>query len=253
MASRMEKYHSGTSQSGTRSVRNESLYKDIYENAEYSNIEGIAAMEKTNEISLEQIRELLKERETNKKRALVNREVQRTYAEPVEERNYDIRDVLVKAKDNYNVSNENRRLSNTQLNILKGIDSKDKSYDDEEIERTLVNTGVLKGFNDSELSLDMLSDLKSTGNTVVNKTNSALLLKEVEEAKDKYQVKEDDGLDKSFYTSSMNFKDEDFEQLKDIQDSIESNNKMIKTLFILFTLVVLVIVGFILYKVIVKA
>ena len=37
MASRMEKYHSGTSQSGTRSVRNESLYKDIYENAEYSN------------------------------------------------------------------------------------------------------------------------------------------------------------------------------------------------------------------------
>ena len=249
MASRMEKYHSGTSQSGTRSVRNESLYKDIYENAEYSNIEGIAAMEKTNEISLEQIRELLKERETNKKRALVNREVQRTYTEPVEERNYDIRDVLVKAKDNYNVSNENRRLSNTQLNILKGIDAKDKSYDDEEIERTLVNTGVLKGFNDSELSLDMLSDLKSTGNTVVNKTNSALLLKEVEEAKDKYQVKEDDGLDKSFYTSSMNFKDEDFEQLKDIQDSIESNNKMIKTLFILFTLVVLVIVGFILYKV----
>ena len=253
MASRMEKYHSGTSQSGTRSVRNESLYKDIYENAEYSNIEGIAAMEKTNEISLEQIRELLKERETNKKRALVNREVQRTYTEPVEERNYDIRDVLVKAKDNYNVSNENRRLSNTQLNILKGIDAKDKSYDDEEIERTLVNTGVLKGFNDSELSLDMLSDLKSTGNTVVNKKDSSLLLKEVEEAKDKYQVKEDDGLDKSFYTSSMNFKDEDFEQLKDIQDSIESNNKMIKTLFILFTLVVLVIVGFILYKVIVKA
>ncbi len=249
MASRMEKYHSGTSQSGTRSVRNESLYKDIYENAEYSNIEGIAAMEKTNEISLEQIRELLKERETNKKRSLVNREVQRTYVEPVEERNYDIRDVLVKAKDNHVESNENRRLNNTQLNVFKGIDDKDKSYDDEEIERTLVNTGVLKGFNDSELSLDMLSDLKSTGNTVVNKTNSALLLKEVEEAKDKYQVKEDDGLDKSFYTSSLNFKDEDFEQLKDIQDSIENNNKMIKTLFILFTLVVLVVVGFILYKV----
>jgi hypothetical protein len=249
MASRMEKYHSGTSQSGTRSVRNESLYKDIYENAEYSNIEGIAAMEKTNEISLEQIRELLKERETNKKRSLVNREVKRTYVEPVEERNYDIRDVLVKAKDNHVESNENRRLNNTQLNVFKGIDDKDKSYDDEEIERTLVNTGVLKGFNDSELSLDMLSDLKSTGNTVVNKTNSALLLKEVEEAKDKYQVKEDDGLDKSFYTSSLNFKDEDFEQLKDIQDSIENNNKMIKTLFILFTLVVLVVVGFILYKV----
>ena len=60
MASRMERYHSGTSQSGTRSVRNENLYKNIYENAEYSNIESIATMDKTNEISIEQIKELLK-------------------------------------------------------------------------------------------------------------------------------------------------------------------------------------------------
>ena len=253
MASRMEKYHSGTSQSGTRSVRNENLYKDIYENAEYSNIEGIATIEKTNEISLEQIRELLKERENiNKRKNMVSREVQRTYSEPVEERSYDIRDILVKAKDNHVEDTSNRSLRNTQFNILKGINVDDKSYNDEEIERTLVNTGVLKGFDDKELSLDMLSDLKSTGNTVVNKTNSALLLKEVQEAKDKYQVKDDDGLDKSFYTSSLNFKDEDFEQLKDLQDSIESNNKLIKVLFFLFTLVVLGIVGFILYKVIAK-
>ena len=255
MASRMEKYHSGTSQSGTRSVRNESLYKDIYENAEYSNIEGIATLEKTNEISLEQIRELLQERESiKKKNNMVSREIHNTYSEPVEEKNYDIRDVLVKAKDNHVEDTENRSLRNTQYNILKGINvDKDKVYDEKEIENTLVNTSVLKGIDDNELSLDMLSDLKSTGNTVVNKTNSELLLKEVQEAKDKYQVKDDDGLDRSFYTSSLNFKDEDFEQLKDIQDSIESNNKMIKTLFILFTLVVLVIVGFILYKVIVKA
>ncbi len=254
MASRMEKYHSGTSQSGTRSVRNESLYKNIYENAEYSNIEGIATLEKTNEISLEQIRELLKERESIKKRNnMVSREVRKTYSEPVEEKNYDIRDVLIKAKDNHVEDTENRSLRNTQYNILKGINIDDNNvYNEQEIENTLVNTSVLKGIDDKELSLDMLSDLKSTGNTVVNKTNSALLLKEVQEAKDKYQVKDDDGLDKSFYTSSLNFKDEDFEQLKDLQDSIESNNKLIKVLFFLFTLVVLGIVGFIVYKVLAK-
>ena len=254
MASRMEKYHSGTSQSGTRSVRNESLYKNIYENAEYSNIEGIATLEKTNEISLEQIRELLKERESIKKRNnMVSREVRKTYSEPVEEKNYDIRDVLIKAKDSHVEDTENRSLRNTQYNILKGINIDDNNvYNEQEIENTLVNTSVLKGIDDKELSLDMLSDLKSTGNTVVNKTNSALLLKEVQEAKDKYQVKDDDGLDKSFYTSSLNFKDEDFEQLKDLQDSIESNNKLIKVLFFLFTLVVLGIVGFIVYKVLAK-
>ena len=48
MASRMEKYHSNASNVGKRSVRNEGLYKDIYENKEYSNIENIAVMEKTN-------------------------------------------------------------------------------------------------------------------------------------------------------------------------------------------------------------
>ena len=135
--------------------------------------------------------------------------------------------------------------------IIIGIDD-NNVYNAQEIENTLVNTSVLMGIDDIELSLDMLSDLKSTGNTVVNKTNSALLLKEVQEAKDKYQVKDDDGLDKSFYTSSLNFKDEDFEQLKDLQDSIESNNKLIKVLFFLFTLVVLWIVGFIYYKVLAK-
>ena len=68
-----------------------------------------------------------------------------------------------------------------------------------------------------------------------NYENLKDLLKEVAEAKDKYEVKnEEDDLDKSFYTSSLNFKEEDFEQLKDIQDSIDSNNKMIKVLFFLF-------------------
>lgn len=251
MASRMEKYHSGNSQSDTRSVRNESLYKNIYENAEYSNIESIATMDKTNEISIEQIKELLKERENIKKRNnTVKREIPKTYSQPVQERSYDIRDILVKAKDEHVEDTENRSLRNTQYNILKGINiNKDNVYNDEEIERTLVNTGVLKGFDDNELSLDMLSDLKSTGNTVVNKTNSALLLKEVQEAKDKYQPKDDDGLDKSFYTSSLNFKDEDFEQLKDLQDSIDSNNKLIKVLFFLLFLIIAGIIGYIVYKI----
>lgn len=245
MASRMEKYHSNASSTGRRSIRNESLYKDIYDNVEYSNIEKVATIEKTNEISLEQIKDLLREREQKKVEVPVKKIIPK--AKPVEERNYDIRDVLVKAKDDHVDDNKNRNLKNTQYNILKNINLRDSlsSSEQAELEKTLVNTSVLKNIDDNELSLDMLSDLKSTGDTVVENTN---LLKEVQEAKDKYEVHEDDGLDKSFYTSSLNFKDEDFEQLKDLQDSIESNNKMIKILFFLLFMIIAGVIGYILFK-----
>lgn len=252
MTSRMEKYHNNSSDIPKRSVRNESLYKDIYNNVEYSNIERVATIEKTNEISLEQIQDLLRERENKKNKNIVpKQESPVVMRKPEPEKSYDIRDILIKAKDEHHEDTRNRSLSNTQYNIFKNINvsDSDKVYNDEEIENTLVNTGVLKGFNDNELSLDMLSDLKSTGNTVVNKTSSALSVKDVQAAKDKYQPKDDDGLDKSFYTSSLNFKDEDYEQLKDLQDSIESNNKLIKVLFFLFALIVLGVIGFIVYKI----
>jgi len=249
MASRMEKYHSNVSSTGRRIVRNENLYKDIYENSEYSNISSVTTLEKTNEISLEQIKELLKEREDKKKVSTVKREVPQVPTRPVEERSYDIRDVLIKAKDEHVVDNTNRSLKNTQYDILKNINIKEKLDEAEqaELEKTLVDVGALKNIDDNELSLDMLSDLKSTGDTMVS-VKSDELLKEVKEAKDTYEVKDDDGLDKSFYTSSLNFKDEDFEQLKDLQDSIASNNKMIKILFFLLFLVVAGVVGYIVFK-----
>ena len=70
MASRMEKYYSNNSRTNTRSVKNENLYRNIYENTEYTNIEGITALDKTNEINLEQIKELLKEREERQKKTI---------------------------------------------------------------------------------------------------------------------------------------------------------------------------------------
>ena len=252
MASRMEKYHGTSSTVGRRSIKNEDLYKDMYDNAEYSNIESIATMEKTNEISIEQIRELLKERENKKKSSTIKREMPRLYQQPVQDRSYDIRDVLVKAKDEHVDDNKNRSLKNTQYNILKNLDIKEKldKYDQAELEKTLANTSILKELNDSELSLDMLSDLKSSGNTIAQQTSVGDLLREVQEAKDKYQVQNDDGLYRSFYTSSLNFKDEDFEQLKDLQDSIDSNNKMIKVLFFLLFLIIAGVIGYVIFKLI---
>lgn len=250
MASRMEKYHSNSLNTSKRSVRNEGLYRDIYENNKYSNIAGVATLDKTNEISLEQIQDLLREREEIKKRKTIPVVENTAVRKPVvEERNYDIRDILVKAKVEHVDDNPNRKL-NEKYNILRSINVKDDTLVDNDLEKTLVNTSVLKGFNDNELSLDMLSDLKSTGNTIVSDNVDGKFLKEVNEAKDSYQVSSDDSIDKSFYTSGLGFKEEDFEQLKDIQDSIESNNKLIKFLFFVLFLIIAGVLIFILYKLI---
>ena len=50
--SRMEKYYRTNSNIKSRSLKNEKLYRTIYDVGEYTNIEGIARAEKTNQIDL---------------------------------------------------------------------------------------------------------------------------------------------------------------------------------------------------------
>ena len=46
MASRMEKYYQDEKNMNSRIARNTNLYDEIYNNVEYSNVEGIAKIEK---------------------------------------------------------------------------------------------------------------------------------------------------------------------------------------------------------------
>ena len=120
MPSRMDRYYNNNQSSQTsRSRRNTSLYDSIYEGVEYSNVEGITTIEKKNEIDLDKIRELLKEHESSKiiDRPTIRRQAQRvSYEEPEEEKNYDIMDVLNKAKDEIVDDNKSRSLKNNQYN-----------------------------------------------------------------------------------------------------------------------------------------
>ena len=56
----MEKYSNKTS---SRSSRNKSLYNNIYTYDSYSNIEGIADIEKNNQVDITKVRELLESRD----------------------------------------------------------------------------------------------------------------------------------------------------------------------------------------------
>lgn len=222
----MSKYYYDSVEDNKRSVRNKDLYQNMYEEVEYSNIEGIANIEKTNEIDLNKIREMLRQNEDKKKIRVFEDLPSVT---PVEEdnRNYDIKDILTKAKSNREVDNSNRCLSNTQYDILKKITLKDNLEEEymnasEELKgliNTITNTSILNKMGDKELSLNMFEDLSSDGQTV-----SDLKVEKVE--------KEDKtiDLDKSFYTSSLNFNSDDFEDLKEMNETMQKNNFLIKIL-----------------------
>ena len=68
MASRMDRYR----QKEERSIKNESLYRRIQDSSSYSNIEGIAEYDKTNEIDITRVKAMLQNRENYQKQKQYN-------------------------------------------------------------------------------------------------------------------------------------------------------------------------------------
>ena len=228
MVSRMEKYYKNNSSDiKKRSEKNVDLYHTIYSDAEYSNIEGIATMDKTNEVDITKVKNMIKNRENYKRQKEYRNlkkseeEVETTtkdFVEP-EPKNYDIRDILTKARDKKPEEDTPRSLDNTNYNILKDLKlnkkEKNKEYEEEELKElinTITNTSMLNQMNDEELGLNML-DLDDTN----VKLESSKSVQQLLEQARKYQEKEDTNknLDKSFFTSSLNFSKEDFEDVNE--------------------------------------
>lgn len=239
MPSRMEKYYNNTQSRNTRTSRNNSLYDKLYDNTPYSNVESVTTIEKGSQIDLEKIKKLLEEHQEIKDENLISKKrvypekKNETYEEP--EKDYDIKVALSKAKDGYVDDNKSRSLRNTQYNILKDINIKDiKENDDESLKdliSAITNTSVLNKMGDKDLSLDILEDLKSDGKTQVN-------IKPVDELI-KSTNKDDDSMDKSFFTSSLSFGEKDFEELSDIKTSLKKNNILISILVFIFLVVII--------------
>lgn len=255
MASRMEKYYK-TRDSKRRIVRNEELYQTIYADETYSNIEGVVATPKANEINIEKIRDLITSHEMQKRqnrqlvRKPVNIEPEIAILEDDEDKNYDIRDILVKAKDSReDHMDEPRSLKNTEYNILKNIKINNKSEFGQEEElkdliNTITNTSLLNKMGDKELSLNMFDELKSDTMIGDNASIHNLLKEE--------KIEKTGEMDNSFFSPSLNFKDKDFEKLQDINKSISKNGKLMNIILTLLFIVVAVILLLLIYKVIIK-
>lgn len=266
MPSRMDRYYNDTENLRQRSSKNTDLYSRIYdEDSKYSNIEGIASIEKTNEIDITKIKEMLRNREDYQRekdfRQIVkpSRETKHDYKldiedEKEEQKSYDIRDILEKARvEHKDTKKDYHSLNNTQYNILKSINldndidvekymnSVDKEEDLEELINTITNTSMLNKMDGQDLALSMFEDFKTRSHTLSDsKSIQAIMDEEYEKERTSDLA---DTLDKSFYTASMKFSKEDFGD----DDELPEKNAVSTVLKILLFLIMGAVVAAVCY------
>ena len=248
MPSRMEKYYQTKSNVPRRTSKNQSLYNDIYSNNDYD----VDKISNANEISPEKLNEILNQSKKSQKR------IERNYVsvddtDLDDEKKYDINEVLAKAKsqsinNNYNYD----KLKIERETLLKKIENykASKQEQDESLNdllNTIASTKMLSNINDKDLSLDLLNDLKSNNdNTVVGGISS--IDKVLNDVPKKNISVDEDGIDKSFYTSSMNFNEDDFDELNSLKKSVKKNNLLIKILVIALSLIALIVLVLIIFS-----
>ena len=245
MPSRMERYYDSSDKTVTRTKRNRSLYDEIYEEKEYTNVEGIVKTPATENIDIEKIREMMRKYEDGEKVRTKRIDKIEEIMEEDTPKNYDINDVLNKAmaekKDDETTYHS---LKNTEYNILKNLKiNKPKVEEKEEIEdifKTITNTSMLNKMGDKELSLDLLDELKSNNNTIIESSDAIRNILKEEIKQPKEDIDDDKDMDKSFYTKSLNLTD-DLEGLDDKKES--KTNKVLLRIFLIVAIVAIVVVG----------
>ena len=230
MASRMERYYNGEE----RSKKNQSLYDQINALGNYTNIEGVVDISNSNEINIDSIKKLIDD--SNHSEVKITKVKKEIPKKKEEEKNYDLKDVLDKAKTHHSESDgKYRNLKRRQYQVLKQL--KEENPENEEIDE-LLNTLALGGSIGDDLGI--FDHLKSDTIVGDEATSIKKILEEAKEADELEEAMEEEKtkteLDKSFYTASFNFSEEDFEDLKSLDKNLKKNNKLIRILIIVFSI-----------------
>lgn len=248
----MERYHEGNSDTNKRTKKNADLYQKIYETDEYSNIEGIATTLKPNEIDISKIKEMLrnrdeKTRKENDLKDLMKRPIPKLTPEETvpfepDDKNYDIRDILDKAKSERKEEDTHHKLNHTSYDIFENMKKEvPKEPEQEELKElidTITSTSMLNKLGDQELSLGLLDDLKSDTMIQDPAEIKAALAQEKQELKDDNFIEEEkQDMDKTFFTSNLNFKEDDFDELEEMGKNMKKNDTIMNILIFILLVV----------------
>ena len=248
MASRMDRYYEEENTENLRTRKNKNLYQSIYNDAEYTNIEGITSISRSGRIDVEEIKKLLNQKEEKKEEIKPKETISPSEEKLEEDRVYDIRDILNKAKDEHPSKDKYHSLKNQDYDFLKNIDIKkeeenvDKELD--ELVNTLTNADLFSNVKDEELSLDLLSELKPSEETKVSDN----LKKLIQEESKNYHNTEKKDLDQTFFTSEQNFSKEDFDDDDDDEFYQKKSHKWIFILILVVMILILTLVYFLVIK-----
>ena len=241
MNSRMDKY-TDTPLLKKRTEKNRELYEKI-NNAEISsydiNNNATVLGEDINNIDVNIVKDMLDKRyrdEINKKAILEIDDSSESEEKVIDTKEYDINKILEKAKETKNVDYKEERLKtihNTQYDILKNLsitDNEEKMEDSEENIVNLINTITHLEMQNSEKSgnttaLDLLSDLTDSDTNTIYKT--------MELDKEKISNNTTDNLDEEDLSI-----EEKYEDFKELERDLKSNNIAIKVISIIFILII---------------
>ncbi len=193
-------------------------------------------------IDVDLIREMLdkKYRDNIPKRKSIAIEMddEEIYKEKINTKEYDINEILAKAKTEQDIDYNKERLKklrNTNYHILQNLDldtdKKEEEYNSENELMTLINTITKLELDNQEKANREAEDLLDLGDTTST-----------------MQPIENKTIENSFYTGNLSVSNKDFEDFKDIQNDIKSNSILIKILVTIFILILLALIIFFLNK-----
>ena len=266
--SRLDKYSDDKKMS--RVTRNEELYKEIKDSElDGYNIRSNATVigNQEPEIDIEKIKKILdtKYNEAPKRKSIrvEPKHEENSIIDDVPTKEYDLNIILEKAKDEKPETYEEARakkLRNTQYDILNNLNIEDNDEDylvENNIEKPEINKAeedlmelintitineakvkeeAIKNEKDEVDPLNILEDLKGSGDTAVYDKIEDIPTPKVEEDKKEESKAPENALDDSFYTKSL-FKKKDFEDGS--QDFLD-DNKMGIGVKILIVLVIII-------------
>ena len=238
MASRMDRYYNSSNSSMERSRKNKDLYKRVH-NESRSEIDSLKSVSRANEIDLSKLKSIVSDREAYNKERKLRQTIDKSSlnidipskkddiesydimdVEPskleeeksVEEpKNYDLSDVLNKALDDYSESDsKNRNLKNLEYTDLNSLNLHKKEYKNSELElkdmiKSIHNTSDLNKLGDDALLLDSLKSDTMVGDSSIKKV--------IEQDEKEEKLDDTKELDKSFFTNTFDFDEEDFDEL----------------------------------------
>ena len=244
MSSRMDRYYENHGEETKRTNKNSTLYKDLYSNRDYDNVENLN-LNVGKEININDVKDMLEKRDKYrdvkdyrivKPEEPVMRSVR--YYEEDEPNSHDINEMIGQAKVDRPAEEKRRSLEETQVLTLEELISKKSYAKKKKLDKAEMEDLVNTIYDTQMLSEDggLFDDLKSTGKTVMAPSIKQVL----EEAKE--EMKDAEDMDNSFFTSSLGLKKSDFEDSEDELDEGEDKTlKFIIILAIIFVIVVLFI------------